>query len=102
MLQATDVRHYSGLSMFVTYTPRDFSDYVKRLLDHADRPVVADQRPDVTLGDHDDVRRPEWSRVVEGEHVLSLRHDLDLCSPGEDFVAVDVLALIRHSLRDAR
>jgi hypothetical protein len=49
----------------------------------------------VTLGDHNDVNRPERARVVVREHVVSFADDSDFGSPAQYFVAVKSSAISR-------
>src|ERR1051326_779246 len=57
------------------------------------------QRGYMPFWNHDDVNRPEWTRVMIGKNVVSFANHSDCGSPAQYFIAIEVFSHRRSILR---
>jgi hypothetical protein len=91
VLIRAEIRQDPTRSVFAHHVARDSADHGYDLVQEClVRPSQVDQRWNVPLRNDNDMDRPEWTRVAEGQNVVGLHDDLDGCPATESFVAVEI------------
>src|SRR6185503_17238096 len=91
VLVLAQISQHAAGAVFGEHVLCDFTNNTKQL--EQERVIFdREQRRDVTLGNDDDVYRPEWSRVMVSKHVVSLTDDPHKRSPAQYFIAEKIFS----------